>query len=324
MLEFMTRRPFARFAVGLTALTLIFSSMAVDYAEARRGGSFGSRGTRTYQSAPATNTAPAAAPVQRSMTTPGQAAAPAAGAAAGAAGARASRFGSGLGGTLMRGLLIGGLFGLLMGAGFGGFAGFLGLLVQGLLIALVVMLAIRFFRRRKDAQQPAMAGMNPMRREAETMHGTQPLRGAGGGGAAVGRPGTDAVGVKPADLDVFEQRLVALQAAFSREDHDALDRIATPEVASYLAEEMAQNEARGIRTEASDVTLLQGDVAESWREGNREYATVAMRYGMRETTRDRRTGAIVDGVENRPVESTEIWTFVRERGDSWKLSAIQS
>ncbi|WP_244493657.1 TIM44-like domain-containing protein, partial [Aureimonas sp. AU4] len=251
---------------------------------------------------------------------------PAAGAAAGMAGARASRFGSGLGGSLMRGLLIGGLFGLLMGAGFGGFAGFLGLLVQGLLIALVVMLAVRFFRRRKEGEQPAMAGMNPMRREAEDVRGAQPMRGmgGGGGGAVVGRPGTDAIGVKPADLDVFEQRLVALQAAFSREDHAALDRIATPEVASYLAEEMAQNEARGVRTEASDVTLLQGDVAESWREGNREYATVAMRYGMRETTRDRRTGAIVDGVENRPVESTEIWTFVRERGDSWRLSAIQS
>lgn len=321
----MTRRPFARFAVGLTALTLIFSSMAVDYAEARRGGSFGSRGTRTYQSAPATNTAPSAAPVQRSMTTPGQAAAPTAGAAAGAAGARASRFGSGFGGALMRGLLIGGLFGLLMGGGFGGLAGVLGFLVQGLLIAAVVMLAIRFFRRRKEGEQPAMAGMNPMRREAQDMgRQAQPMRGAGGGGAVVGRPGTDAVGVKPADLDVFEQRLVALQAAFSREDHAALDRIATPEVASYLAEEMAQNEARGVRTEATDVTLLQGDVAESWREGNREYATVAMRYGMRETTRDRRTGAIVDGVENQPVESTEIWTFVRERGDSWKLSAIQS
>jgi len=272
--------------------------------------------------------------VQRSMTTPGQAAAPAAGAAAGAAGA-ASRFGSGLGGTLMRGLLIGGLFGLFMGAGFGGFAGFLGLLVQGLLIGLVVMLAIRFFRRRREGSQPAMAGMNPMRRdeqaqsmrrEAQPQGGTNPMRGMGGsgGGGVVGRPGQDAIGVKPADLDVFEQRLVALQAAFSREDQSALDRIATPEVASYLAEEMAQNEARGVRTEASDVTLLQGDVAESWREGNREFATVAIRYGMRETRRDRQTGAVLDGIENQPVESTETWTFVRERGDNWKLSAIQS
>src|SRR5690606_31668164 len=45
---------FALFA----GLMLAFSMVSVDYAEARRGGSFGSRGLRTHQSAPATRTAP--------------------------------------------------------------------------------------------------------------------------------------------------------------------------------------------------------------------------------------------------------------------------
>ena len=44
----------------------MFSVVAVDTAEARRGGSFGSRGTRTYQTVPATPTSPGiTAPVQR-------------------------------------------------------------------------------------------------------------------------------------------------------------------------------------------------------------------------------------------------------------------
>ncbi len=122
---------------------------------------------------------------------------------------------------------------------------------------------------------------------------------------------------------MFESRLKALQDAYSREDYDALERIATPEVVSYLSQELAQNAARGVRNEARDVELLQGDVSESWREGPRDYATVAMRYGMISVVRDRQSGQIVEGDETSRVESTEVWTFVRERGGEWKLSAIQ-
>jgi hypothetical protein len=42
-------------------------------ADARRGGSFGSRGTRTYSAPRSTSTAPGyVPPVQRSMTAPGR------------------------------------------------------------------------------------------------------------------------------------------------------------------------------------------------------------------------------------------------------------
>jgi predicted lipid-binding transport protein (Tim44 family) len=71
------------------------------------------------------------------------------------------------------------------------------------------------------------------------------------------------------------------------------------------------------------VKLLQGDVAESWREQGREYATVAMRFGLRDWTTDRATGRVVEGDPDRPTEATEVWTFVRPRGGNWLLSAIQ-
>lgn len=321
------------FLASLAALTLVFSTVAIDYAEARRGGgSFGSRGGRTFQSAPATNTAPAAAPVQRSTTTPGQAnqaGAPAAGAAAGAA-ARPGLFGGGMGGALMRGLLIGGLFGLFMGTGFGGLAGFIGLLVQGALIALLVWFVIRLFRRRSG--QPSMAGPQGNMAQNRTMYeannpNARPagMTGAGGGARAASQArGQDVIGIKPADLDTFESRLKDLQSAYGRADYDTLDRIATPEMVSYLAEEIAANEAKGLQSEAGDVRLEQGDVAESWREGDREYATVAMRYSMAYTLREKATGRVVEGGDGERVESTEIWTFLRERGGEWKLSAIQS
>jgi predicted lipid-binding transport protein (Tim44 family) len=319
----------------MSVLALTFSLAAVDYAEARRGGSFGSRGARTYQSAPATNTAPAAAPVQRSMTSPSTAA-PAAGAAAAARpGARSGLFGGGFGGALMRGLVIGGLFGLLMGTGFGGLAGMLGLLVQALLIGLAVWFVIRLFRRR-SAGQTAMAGGRPNEAGNRSMYeglgqrspqggqaaGARGYAGAQSAAAATGAAGVDQLRITAADLDIFENRLQTLQDAFSREDYAKLREITTPEVASYLSEELATNASKGIRVEARDVTLLQGDVAESWKEGSREYATVAMRYSMVETVRDRETGAIREG-GGAPVESTEVWTFLRDFKDEWKLSAIQ-
>jgi predicted lipid-binding transport protein (Tim44 family) len=38
---------------------------------------------------------------------------------------------------------------------------------------------------------------------------------------------------------------------------------------------------------------------------------------------DRTSGRLVSGDDNRPSESTEVWTFVRKPGAQWKLAAIQ-
>jgi predicted lipid-binding transport protein (Tim44 family) len=39
--------------------------------------------------------------------------------------------------------------------------------------------------------------------------------------------------------------------------------------------------------------------------------------------RDRKDGKLVKGDAENPVETTEVWTFVRENGGDWQLSAIQ-
>ena len=121
---------------------------------------------------------------------------------------------------------------------------------------------------------------------------------------------------------MFEQRLSQLQDASSREDHDALRRITTPEVMSYLSEELAQNAAKGLRNEVFDVKLLSGDIAEAWREGTDEYVTVALRYESRDVMRNRATGELVSGVDGLDQHS-EVWTFVRHNRGEWLLSAIQ-
>ncbi|WP_235679149.1 Tim44 domain-containing protein [Aquibium microcysteis] len=327
---------FALFA----ALFVSFTLVSTDFAEARRGGSFGSRGSRTFQAPPPTRTAPAqTAPVERSMTpapAPGATRQQQTGAQQAAGPQRPGMFGGGLGGSLMRGILIGGLFGMLLGYGFGGMAGALGFLIQLLLVGALIWLAMAFFRSRRT---PAMAGgapsgghgfgREPTRRDAAPSGDTRRAGGftvpsIGGGAAAQveSEPEIEHIRLDQADLDTFQQRLTEVQEAFSREDHAALRRLSTPEMVSFFSEELAQNATRGVVNAVSGVHLLQADIAEAWREHDRDYATAALRYEAVDVLRDRATGALAGGSEE-PSETVELWTFVRERGGAWKLSAIQ-
>ncbi len=244
------------------------------------------------------------------------------------AGLQRPGFMNGLGGSMMRGLLLGGLFGLLLGQGFGGLAGLFGFLLQALLIGGAIMLAIRFFRSQSaHAPAPAMAGAGSNAREtAEApsfgIPGIGSGFGAGSGGSSQAAASQD-ITLEQGDLDTFERMLTEVQEAFGREDHAALRRLATPEMVSYLSEELAENAHNGVRNDVSDVTLLQADIAESWSEGDRDYATAALHYASRDVTVDRATGKVVDGDADQPTETTELWTFTRDNGAEWKLSAIQ-
>ena len=332
----MPTSPTVRLATLFAGLFLAFSMTAMDHAEARRGGSFGSRGTRTFQAAPPTRTAPApTAPVERSMTpNPGTSAA----SRQQPAGAQRPGFMNGLGGSMMRGLLLGGLLGLLLGQGFGGLAGMFGFLLQALLIGGAIMLAIRFFRSQSArTQTPAMAGAGVpggapafgradthQREAANASSFSIPGIGSGSGsGSKAETVATEDITLVQDDLETFQRMLTEVQEAFGREDHGALRRLVTPEMVSYLSEELADNAQNGVRNDVSDVTLLQADVAESWREGDRDYATAALHYSSLDVTRDRATGKVVEGDADQPTETTELWTFTRQNGADWKLSAIQ-
>lgn len=316
----------------LGALTLALAAafvLVVDVADARVGGgsSSGSRGVRTFNSAPTTPTAPkAAAPIERSMTQPGTATAAQA-ASRPATAAAPSRFG-GLGGMLMGGLIGAGLFGLLSGSGlFGGLTGiasFLGLLMQVALIGGLAWLVIRYFRSRN---QPALArasaeGSSPAS-PRDVLNRLRQTVASNGGAAASGSP---ALAIEAADYDAFGKLLGDIQGAYGREDTDALGAMTTPEMLSYFSQDLAENAKRGLHNEVSDVKLLQGDLSEAWRETGSDYATVAMRFSLVDATVDRATGKVVSGDRTVPGEVTEVWTFRRDDrapAQGWQLSAIQ-
>lgn len=328
-----------RTAAKLTSLlgvALVAAALVSGPAEARRGGSFGSRGMRTFQPTPATRTLPREiAPVQRTMTAPPRAAqpAPAAPATAGVPNPAQSRGGlfGGFGGGLIGGLAAGGLIGMLMGHGFGGLGAGLGnTLLQLAIVGLAAWMLMALFRRFRGTAAPA-AGQEGYVRQATGF-------GDGGGpfGASRGfepapaptpfrqeAPSSVDIGLIQADRDAFERLLGEIQDAFGREDYAALRARTTPEIMSYLSEELSQNAVQGRRNEVSGTRLLQADIAEAWREGDDDYATAAMRYEGVDVMRDRQSGAVVEGDPDRPTETTELWTFTRRDGGEWKLSAIQ-
>jgi len=326
---------------SVLGMTLAVSLLAVDAADARRGGSFGSRGSRTYQAPPPTRTAPQqSAPVQRSMTPQEKAAAPAAAPAAAGAQAQAPGrrgFFGGMGGGILGGLVAGGLLGMMLGHGWGGMGAGLGnTLLQILLIGGAIWLVMSLLRRRRAAQPAGFP------REAAFSDGPQPFGanrafdGADAGPRTAYTPQTGAsaapgpapvethdIGLTQADRDTFERLLREVQEAFGREDYAALRAITTPEIMSYLAEELSENATHGRRNEVSGTKLLQADIAEAWAEAETDYATAAMRYESTDVMRDRESGKVLGGDADGPSETTELWTFVRQPGQPWKLSAIQ-
>ena len=300
--------------VAVVAATVAFLASSAD---ARIGGGFsaGSRGTRTFSAPPPTATMPSAAPMQRTVTQP-NVAAPRPGFAPSPGGF----FGrSGFWGGLAAGFLGAGLFGLLFGhgmmGGLGGIVSFLGLIFQLGLIALVAVFLWRWFQRRS---QPAYAGS--LYRDSSPV---SPLRGLGlGGGQGSGSAGaaqrSDQVGIGSADYDAFERLLSEVQTAYSNEDINALRARTTPEMVSYFSEDLAQNASRGVVNRVSDTKLLQGDLAEAWREGNTEYATVAMRFSLNDTMVDRASGRVVEGGPQEVVEIVDL-----PARQWWSLAAVR-
>ena len=312
--------------IALVMSVAVPLAITISAADARvgGGGSSGSRGSRTYSAPPSTTTAPnAAQPMNRTFTqpgSPGMGAPAAAGAAKGGFFNRPGMMGGMLGGLAM-GFLGAGLFGMLFGgglfSGLGGLSSIIGLLLQIGLIVIVVRLAMSWWQRRHTPASAYATGPAP----AADGPGAQTTfrSGLSGFGLGSSQPPLE---IQPADYEAFERLLGEVQAAWSNEDVAKLHTLATPEMVSYFSKDLAENKTNNDVNKVTDVKLLQGDLAEAWREGETDYASVAMRFSLVDKTLERTTGRVVSGSDT-PIEATEVWTFARRRGSDWELSAIQ-
>jgi predicted lipid-binding transport protein (Tim44 family) len=303
-------------------LALLFSAalaLAPAIAEARAGSSYGmrpssmgSRGLRTYESNGAQPLNRSVTPVPQTSPQPGFAPAPLYGG----------------GSFFQRHPFLTGLFGGFIGSWLFGHAGYaageagasggsmLGMLLQLLIIGLLIYFAVRLFRGWAFASGARGGG------------GFWP----GSAGSAAAAPamrgrGRD-INVTDADLQAFQGIHAAVQEAWGAGDLAQMRRLMTPEMLSYFSEELTRNASQGVQNIVANVELLQGDLKEAWDEADLQYATAYLRwrandYVVRLGHSPGDPDWLVSGDPRRPAEAEEMWTFVRRRGGTWLLSAIQ-
>ena len=304
----------ALFVCATVALAPALADARAGSSSSGKSSSMGSRGSRTYDSN-------SAQPMNRSMTTQPQAAAQPglAGSPAYAGGGsffQRHPFLTGLAGGFIGSMLFSHM-GYAADATSGGSA--LGMVLQILIIGLLIYFAIRLFRNfRGRAFSGGAARSAPF---------SMP-RSAGAAAAPVRRDRGRDTNLSDADLDAFQKIHAAVQEAWSASDLGRLRQLMTPEMLSYFSEELTRNASQGTQNIVADVVLVKGDLSESWDEGDLQYATAYMRWrALDYVARLGRSAGdpdyIVSGDPRTPVESEEVWTFVRRRGGDWLLSAIQ-
>jgi hypothetical protein len=211
--------------------------------------------------------------------------------------------------------LAGGMIGSwLFGHGFG--FGIGGGLLRLLLLGFLIWFVVRLVRRMMSPTGPPGVGAGPIPRSA--------------GAAAVLAPpdrGRD-INLSDADLGAFQAIHAQVQEAWSAADLARLRRLMTPEMLRWFAEELRRNASRGVQNIVSGVKLLNGELTESWDEGERQYATALLRWRALDyiVALGRSPGEadfVAGGDPRMPVEAEEMWTFVRHPGGPWLLSAIQ-
>ncbi|MGH7094077.1 MAG: TIM44-like domain-containing protein [Stellaceae bacterium] len=285
-----------RWRIVLSLLFCLSLALAPSLAEARAGShfhgggsSFGSRGARTFEHNGGSALTRSATP-----STP-----------MGGTGYRGGSFFQRH--PILTGLFGGLLLGHLFGGGFFGhaFGGLFTLLILGFLI----WLAYRLFAGRFSG-----GGMSP--------------RSVGAAAAPAARFRGRDVSVSDADLSSFQAIHAQVQEAWSGGNLDHLRAMMTPEMLGYFNEELTRNASQGVQNIVSNVNLLKGEITEAWEEGDLEYATAYMQwsavdYNVRLGQTANSPDLVVSGDPRSPIEEEEMWTFVRQRGGNWLLSAVQ-
>ncbi|MCE9535997.1 MAG: TIM44-like domain-containing protein [Nitrospirae bacterium] len=146
--------------------------------------------------------------------------------------------------------------------------------------------------------------------------------------ATTGLTSTVVSDVTAADKASFQQLLTDIQTAWSKQDLAGLRRFVTPEMLTYFSTALAENTSQDIENHVEDVVLGRAEVRESWTEDATQYATVSLHWSARDytislTKQRGEAGYLVEGNQEKPSESSEVWTFMRFQDGKWLLSAIQ-
>ena len=273
------------------------------WARAGRGGSSGSRGSRTHAapvSHPSSSRAPAPSGAESLATT-------------------TSAAGSGLGG-MVGGLVAGGLLGSLFFGGSGGGFGITDLAVFGL----IVFFLLRKMRAMQAAPIAASVDSGSVHAMTLPARGSAYARGSDSGfvSAPARRPEPvlDAAEMSRVVTDIF----LKVQAAWMARDMEQAGQVLTPEMRANLQKDCDQMRAQGRINRLENVLVRSAEVTETWQEPGRDFVTVRVEATLRDEIVDEQTGEVLEGGATEPVTFQEYWTLTRAVWvKAWRLSAIQ-
>ena len=310
---------------GLVLFSLFFllSVLEIDaWARVGGGGSFGSRGSRTY-TAPRSTPAPTPASPSQGAGQYNTPSTPA-----------PSPFG---GGGFLRGMaggLVGGMLGEMLfrslgfaGGSDGGFGGGIGMMEIILIGALLY--GIYWFIKRRRSQAPTgvsyrnssaidggqtaapMTAYEPETRESDVETGLRHIRQMD--------PRFDERDFTDGCMD----RFFKIQGAWANRDMSGIRNLLTDEMYKSLQEEADQLRAKQRINRLDNIAVRSVEITEIWQEGGVDFITAKIYANLLDYTTDERTGEVVAGSRTEPVKFQEYWTFTRPVGDHpWKLSAI--
>lgn len=218
----------------------------------------------------------------------------------------------------------------------GGIAGGGGIgLLEILALAAVAFFAFRWFRSRKQNEHARMANAHY---QSEANYST-PAYAAPEIEAAPGLSTSE----NPSeilrrydgqfDLAAFQKKRVEdffrLQSAYGRRSLDSVRDFLTPELYSQLDQETSRLRAESKINRVENVSVNEAEILEAWQDPGREYATMRVNASALDYTVDEKTGSVVQGSRETPVEFEEYWTFARDIGfaatdKQWKLAAIEN
>ena len=184
-----------------------------------------------------------------------------------------------------------------------------------------------FSRRRKPV--PAFAGMNRGTAAPRSLLDASSIGSfSGSSSAAPFRTATVESEVTAGDKAAFQQLLIDIQTAWSKQDLAALRRFVTPEMLAYFSTALAEQASQEVENHVEDVVLTKADLEESWTEEGTDYATAKLQWTARDYTvstskQPGQPGYLIEGSDQSPTDTTELWTFMRHQQGKWLLSAIQ-
>jgi predicted lipid-binding transport protein (Tim44 family) len=188
-----------------------------------------------------------------------------------------------------------------------------------LLLLLLAAATVFYFLKIQRPSLPDFSGVTGRDPSSDNLPARRP---------GIARQKLSADSITAADKAAFQQLLIDVQRAWSKQDLTELRQFVTTEMLNYFSAALADNNSQDIQNHVEDVVLLRAEILETWAEQATQYVTAGLRWSARDynvslTKQRGEPGYVVEGSEKKPTESGEAWTFMRIQDGEWRLAAIQ-